>query len=72
MIYHVKEQQISLHGMLTDTITFGKGTKPLVMIQGLNTRGIRGAAGPGPIACLPRIIRSACLAGDRKSSMASR
>ena len=46
MIYHVKEQQISLHGMLTDTITFGKGTKPLIMIQGLNTRGIRGTAVP--------------------------
>lgn len=46
MIYHAKEQQISLHGMLTDTITFGKGRKPLIMIQGLNTRGIRGTAVP--------------------------
>ena len=29
--------------MQFDYITFGKGTKPFVMIQGLNTRGIKGA-----------------------------
>lgn len=46
MIYHAKEQQISIHGLPTDTITFGKGAKPLIMIQGLNTRGIRGSAVP--------------------------
>ena len=28
-----------------DYITFGSGTKPMVMIQGLQTRGIKGAAG---------------------------
>ena len=46
MLYHARQQQISIHGMPTDTITFGKGTKPLIMIQGLNTRGIRGSALP--------------------------
>ncbi|MGN0774721.1 MAG: alpha/beta fold hydrolase [Candidatus Ventricola sp.] len=30
--------------MPTDMITFGKGAKSLIMIQGLSTRGIRGAA----------------------------
>lgn len=30
--------------MQTDCITFGKGRKSLILIQGLNTRGIRGAA----------------------------
>jgi pimeloyl-ACP methyl ester carboxylesterase len=29
--------------MVFDYITFGSGAKPLVMIQGLNTRGIKGA-----------------------------
>ena len=46
MICHAREQRISIHGLPTDTITFGKGTKPLIMIQGLNTRGIRGSALP--------------------------
>lgn len=46
MIYHAREQKISIHGLPTDIITFGKGTKPLIMIQGLNTRGIRGSAVP--------------------------
>lgn len=46
MIYHARQQQISIHGMPTDTITFGTGTKPLIMIQGLNTCGIRSSALP--------------------------
>ena len=29
--------------MQVDYIMFGKGTKPLIMIQGLNTRGIKGS-----------------------------
>ena len=41
MIYQEFEWKLSDTQM--DCITFGKGTKPLVMIQGLNTRGIRGA-----------------------------
>jgi len=43
MIYHVKEGSIKIENMQMDYITFGKGTKPLIMIQGLNTRGIKGA-----------------------------
>ena len=46
MICHAREQRISIHGLPTDTIAFGQGTKPLIMIQGLNTRGIRGSALP--------------------------
>lgn len=42
----MKEGTLILSGMEVDYITFGRGDKPLVMIQGLNTRGIRGA-GPG-------------------------
>lgn len=44
MMYNAKEQSISIHYMLIDYITFGRGAKPLVMIQGLNTRGVKGAA----------------------------
>ena len=43
MIYHAKEGRLNIHGVRMDYITFGSGTRPLVMIQGLNTRGIRGA-----------------------------
>ncbi len=43
MRFSVKEQKLSLHGMELDTIRFGSGKKNLVMIQGLNTRGIKGA-----------------------------
>ena len=43
MIYHVKEGSIKIENIQMDYITFGKGTKPLIMIQGLNTRGIKGA-----------------------------
>ena len=44
MMYNAKECKVKINGMTVDYITFGKGTKPLVMIQGLNTRGIKGAA----------------------------
>lgn len=44
MIYNAKEQKLSVQDMQFDYITFGRGSKPLVMIQGLNTRGIKGAA----------------------------
>lgn len=44
MIYNAKELKLTVQDMQLDYITFGNGTKPLVMIQGLNTRGIKGAA----------------------------
>ena len=44
MIYNAKEEKLYINGVKMDYITFGKGTKPLVMIQGLNTNGVKGAA----------------------------
>ena len=44
MMYHAKELKLNVQNMQIDCITFGNGTKPLVMIQGLNTRGIKGSA----------------------------
>ena len=44
MIYNAKELQLNVQDMQFDYITFGNGTKPLVMIQGLNTRGIKGSS----------------------------
>ena len=44
MIYNAKELKLNVPNMQLDYITFGIGTRPLVMIQGLNTRGITGAA----------------------------
>ena len=35
---------VKIGNMYIDYITFGRGEKPLLMIQGLNTRGIKGAA----------------------------
>ncbi len=43
MICHVKEKKRKIGNTEIDTITFGRGEKHLVMIQGLNTRGIKGA-----------------------------
>ena len=43
MIYNVKEGSLKLPHSELDYISFGKGAKPLIMIQGLNTRGIKGA-----------------------------
>ena len=45
MIYHAKENKLTLCNTQIDYITFGKGKKTLIMIQGLNTRSIKGAAG---------------------------
>ena len=39
----VKEFVLTTEAMQMDCIAFGSGSKPLVMIQGLNTNGIRGA-----------------------------
>ena len=44
MLYQVKESKINVSNMQFDYITFGSGAKPLIMIQGLNTRGIKGTA----------------------------
>ena len=43
MLYNLIEEKINISGLETDYISFGKGQKPLIMIQGLNTNGIRGA-----------------------------
>lgn len=43
-MFHAKEQILKLHNMQINYITFGIGKKTLIMIQGLNTRGIKGAA----------------------------
>ena len=44
MLYNAKESKLHIDDMQMDYITFGNGTKPLLMIQGLNTRGIKGSA----------------------------
>lgn len=46
MLYNAKEHNLKLQNMEMNYITFGYGDKPLVMIQGLNTRSIKGAALP--------------------------
>ncbi|MBE6971845.1 MAG: alpha/beta hydrolase [Ruminococcaceae bacterium] len=45
-MFHVKERKLKLPGLQMDYITFGKGPKPLIMIQGLNTNGIKGTGIP--------------------------
>ena len=54
MIHNAKELKIKIKDLTFDYITFGNGTKPLVMVQGLNTRGIKGAA--IPLAFMYRIF----------------
>lgn len=44
MLYKATEQTLTIENIEMDYITFGNGTKPLLMIQGLNTRGIKGSA----------------------------
>ena len=44
MPLHAKEFTISIHGSQCDCIRFGKGSKTMIMLQGLNTRGIKGAS----------------------------
>ncbi len=43
MAFSVKEQKLNLKDFQVDTIRFGTGKKALIMIQGLNTNGIKGA-----------------------------
>lgn len=44
MLYAAKEFTLKFQETVIPCITFGTGTRPLILIQGLNTRGIRGAA----------------------------
>lgn len=44
MFYNAKEDTLKIQNIEMDYLTFGNGTKPLIMIQGLNTRSIKGAA----------------------------
>ncbi len=43
MFLQVKEGALQISGRKIDYIRFGKGKKILIMIQGLNTRGVKGA-----------------------------
>ena len=43
-MYNAKELKLTLNNKQINYITFGKGSKSLIMIQGLNTNGIKGAA----------------------------
>lgn len=43
MLYHVEEHKLNICNIQMDYITFGTGKKPMVMIQGLNTRSIKGS-----------------------------
>ncbi len=54
MLYNAKERLLELNGKRLRYISFGKGEKPLVMIQGLSTRSIKGAA--LPLAFMYRIF----------------
>lgn len=44
MFYNAKEDTLKLDNIQLDYITFGTGKKSLIMIQGLNTNGIKGTA----------------------------
>ena len=46
MIFHAKEHTLTLPNCQMNYITFGNGTKNLIMIQGLSTRDIKGTALP--------------------------
>ena len=54
MIYNAKELKLELADMEIDYVRFGKGKRQFVMIQGLNTRGIKGSA--IPLAFMYRIF----------------
>ena len=43
MLFNVREDKVKISDTQIDYITFGSGKKSLIMIQGLNTRGIKGA-----------------------------
>lgn len=54
MMYGAKELKLTVNNMEFDYITFGRGKKPLIMIQGLSTRSIKGSA--LPLAYMYRIF----------------
>ena len=54
MLYNSKELKLNVQNTQFDYIVFGNGTKPFIMIQGLNTRGIKGSA--LPLSCMYRIF----------------
>ncbi len=54
MLYGAKERILDLNDKKLRYITFGKGEKTLIMIQGLSTRSIKGAA--FPLAFMYRIF----------------
>ena len=53
-MYNAKEKSLKIGNTTMDYITFGTGGKNLVMIQGLNTRGVKGMA--TPLAFMYRIF----------------
>lgn len=53
-MYHAREHMLNIQSGQMRYITFGNGQRPLVMIQGLNTRSIKGAA--VPLAYMYRIF----------------
>ena len=44
MFWNAKEQMLNIQNAQMNYITFGNGEKPLIMIQGLSTRSIKGAS----------------------------
>ena len=54
MIFNAKEFKLKIRDVEIDCIRFGRGKRPLIMIQGLNTRGIKGAS--LPLAYMYRIF----------------
>ena len=54
MLYNAKEFKLRIRDVEIDCIRFGSGKRPLIMIQGLNTRGIKGSA--VPLAYMYRIF----------------
>ena len=46
MLYNAKQLTLTIENTINDYISFGTGTKNLIMIQGLNTNGISGSAIP--------------------------
>lgn len=54
MFFHARQHKLQLDDLQMNYITFGRGTKPLIMIQGLNTRSLQGMA--LPLAWMYRIF----------------
>ena len=43
MLFNVREDKVKISDTQIDYISFGSGKKTIIMIQGLNTGGIKGA-----------------------------